>query len=342
MKIQRYKWGIAGIIVLATACTLIAWTGSPQGPDSASNLKQDTIPAKKRTKETRQAGDRDFDRELRAIDKANKELSEKDWGKVQFEFDEAMGKVDFEKLQADIDKAMKSVDFEKIQKEIAESMSKVDFDKMSRHWEDAMKKIDFDKINKEIEESMKKANFDKINQEWKESMNKVDFEKLQKEIKASMDKVSKIDMKKMEEDIRKAQKEIEKELREAQQFNNDEFQKEMEKVKKSMGELKLDLSKEEFDFKGIMEKASEGVQKAKEELKGYQEMVYAMEEEGLLSTDGDYTIEYRDGEISINGKKQPSAISNKYKKYFKKDKMTIEKEDGEINIRYGSSNTHID
>src|SRR5688500_612070 len=309
MKIQRYKWGIAGIIVLATAFTLIAWTGNPQGPDSASNLKQDTIPAKKRTKETRQAGDRDFDKELRAIDKANKELSEQDWGKVQFEFDEAMGKINFEQLQADIDKAMKSVDFEKIQKEIAESMSKVDFEKMSRHWEDAMKKIDFEKINKEIEESMKKADFDKINQEWKESMNKVDFEKLQKEIKESMDKVSKIDMK---------------------------------KEKKSMEEQKLNINKEEFEFKGIMEKAREGVQKEKEELKGYQEMVYAMEEEGLLSTMGDYTIEYRDGEISINGKKQSSAISNRYKKYFKKDKVTIEKEDGEINIRYGSSNTHID
>jgi hypothetical protein len=342
MKIQRYKWGIAGIIVLATTFTLIAWTGSPQGPDSASNLKQDTIPAKKRTKETRQAGDRDFDKELRAIDRANKELGEKDWDKMQLEINEAMGKVDFEKIQADIDKAMKSVDFEKIQKEIAESMSKVDFDKMSRHWEDAMKKIDFEKINREIEESMKKADFDKINPEWKESMNKVDFEKLQKEVKESMDKLSKVDMKKIEEDMRKAQKEIEQELREAQKWNNDDFKKEMEKVKKEMEELKLDLSKEEFDFKGIMEKATEGVQKAKEELKGYQEMVYAMEEEGLLSTKGDYTIEYRNGEISINGKKQSPSVSNKYKKYFKKDKVTIEKEDGEINIRYGSSNTHID
>lgn len=294
MKKQSYQWGIAGIIVLATTFTLIAWTGNPQGPDTASNLQQDTIPAKKRTKVTRQAGDRDFDIELRAIDKANKELSEKDWDKVSLEIDEAMNKIDFEKIQADIDKAMKSVDFEKIQQEITQSLAKVD------------------------------------------------FEKLQKEIKESMDKVSKIDMEEMRADLQKAQKEIEQELQKAQKWNNEDFQKEMNKVKKEMEELKVDLKKEEFDFKNIMEKAGEEVQKAKEELKGYQEMVYDMEKEGLLSTDGDYTIDYRNGEISINGKKQTSAVSNRYKKYFSKNKVTIEKEDGEINIRHGSSDTHID
>src|SRR3990170_204972 len=99
-------------------------------------------------------------------------------------------------------------------------------------------------------------------------MNKVDFEKLQKEIKESMDKLSRVDMEKMRTDLQKAQKEIEEELREAQKWNNEDFQKEMEKVKKEMEELKLDLKKQEFDFKGIMEKAGEGVKKAREELKG--------------------------------------------------------------------------
>ena len=91
-----------------------------------------------------------------------------------------------------------------------------------------------------------------------------------------------------------------------------------------------------------MESANEGMEKAKVELKGYQEMVYAMEAAGLLDTDGDYTIEYRDESISINGKKQSPAVTEKYKKYFKKDRVKIIKEDGEINIKYGSSNTHID
>jgi hypothetical protein len=67
MKKLSYKWGIAGIAVLAIACVLLAWTGSPQSPDSAAANLQDTIPAKKKNKESRQAGDRDFDREFRAL-----------------------------------------------------------------------------------------------------------------------------------------------------------------------------------------------------------------------------------------------------------------------------------
>jgi hypothetical protein len=306
MKIQFYKWGLAGIAVLATTITLVAWTGGPQSPDSAANYDQDTIPAKKRSKETRQAGDRDFDRELRSIDKANKELSEKDWDKVQRDFDNAMDKIDFDKIQLDIDKAMKSVDWDKINSDIRESMAKVDFDKMNKDWEKAFKSID--------------------------------FEKLQKEVKESMDKVSKIDMEKMSADLKKAQKEMEEEFK----MNNQEFKEQMEKTKKEMEKLKFDWKNDEFDFKKIMDKANEGIEKARIELKGYQEMVYAMETEGLLNTKGDYTIEYNKGEISINGKKQSPLVSEKYRKYFKKDKVSIIKEDGEINIKYGSSNTHID
>jgi hypothetical protein len=358
MKIQPIKWGIAGIAVLATAVTLVAFTGNPQSLDSASKFDQDTIPAKKRSKVTRQAGDRDFDRELRAIDKAGKELSEKDWDKMQFDFDGAMEKIDFEKIGADIDKAMKSIDFDKIQKDIKESMSKidfekinqeiqaamskVDFEKMNSDWKKAMEKVDFNKINREMEEAMKEANTDKWNSEWKEAMSKVDFEKMQKEIKESMDKVSKIDMEKMKVDMEKAQKEMQEALGKADRFNQKEFQEQMEKVTKELQELKFDWKHEGFDFKKIMENATEGIEKARVELKGFQEMVYAMEAEGLLSTDGDYTIEYNKGEISINGKKQSQAVSDKYKKYFSKDKTSIIKEDGEINIKHGSSNTRID
>lgn len=342
MKIQPIKWGIAGIAVLATAVTLVAFTGSPQRLDSAANFDQDTIPVKKKTKDSRQAGDRDFDRELRQLDKANKELGEKDWEKVQFDFDDAMGKFDFGSIQAQIDKAMQSVDFDKLQKEINESMSKIDFDKMNLEWKDAMKKIDFGKINKEIEEAMKNADFEKFNHEWKEGWNKVDMEKLQKEIKESMDKVSKIDMEKMKVDMEKAQKQMQEEFRDAQKWNQKEFKEEMEKVQKELQELKLDLKNEDFNFKKIMEETNEGIEKARVEMKGYQEMVYAMEADGLLSTAGDYKIDYRNSEISINGKKQSQAVSDKYKKYFNKDKVSIIKEDGEIQIKHGSSITHID
>lgn len=300
MKNKTYTWSLAGIAVLATAITLIAWTGGPQRPDSAAQYDQDTIPSKKRSEATRQAGDRDFDRELRAIDMAKEELNGQDWEKVQREVEEAMQKIDLSKIQLDVEKAMKAVDFAKIQKEVAESMARVDFEKINSEWQDAMKKVDMEKINREIQESM----------------SKVDWEKINAEIKESMDKVSKIDMEKMNDELRKAQKEI--------------------------SEMKINLEDEKFHFKDAMKKAGESIEKAKEELKGYQEMVYAMEADGLLSTKNDYTIEYKDGEISIDGKKQSSAVNEKYKKYFKKDNVRIIKEDGEINIRHRSSDSRND
>ncbi len=345
MKIQSYKWGIAGIIVLAATCTLLAFTGGPRGADSAANDFQDTIPAKdKLNKEPRKAGDRDFDRELRALEKADRQLSEKDWEKMQKDFDGAMDKIDFEKIQADIDNAMKSVDFEKIQKELAQSWSKVDFEKMNHHWEDAMKKIDFEKINREIEESMKKVDWENVHDKWQCAMDKAEWEKLEKDIKKSLEAVSKIDMEKMRADLEKAKSEVEQELRNAEKYNNKNVEESMEKVKEQMEKMKLDMKdkKFDFDFKKIMETASEGIEKARIEVKGFQEMVYAMEAEGLVDTKKDYTIEYDNGEISINGKKQSSAVSDKYKKYFRNDKTSIIKKDGEINIKHGSSNTHID
>jgi hypothetical protein len=87
-----------------------------------------------------------------------------------------------------------------------------------------------------------------------------------------------------------------------------------------------------LNMKETMEKARQEVDKAKEEVKGYQEMIYAMEKDGLLNTKEDYSIEFRKAELSINGQKQPTEIFNKYKKYFKKERLTIRKENGDMQI----------
>jgi len=81
-----------------------------------------------------------------------------------------------------------------------------------------------------------------------------------------------------------------------------------------------------------MTKAYGEIDKAKEELKRYQEMISNLEKEDLLNTREDYTIEYRGGELSINGKIQSKEITKKYKKYFRKETLTIKKQNGDINI----------
>ena len=50
-----------------------------------------------------------------------------------------------------------------------------------------------------------------------------------------------------------------------------------------------------------------------------------LEKDGLIDKDKGYSIEWKNGgELYINGKKQSKEISDKYKKYYKKDGWRIE------------------
>jgi len=92
------------------------------------------------------------------------------------------------------------------------------------------------------------------------------------------------------------------------------------------------MEKNKDNMKLDFDKMRKDLEKTKVELKGYQEMVYKMEADGLLKTNSDYKIEYKDGQLFINGDKQSMEVTNKYKKYFPKDGISIRKQKGEMNI----------
>ncbi len=212
-------------------------------------------------------------------------------------------------------------------------MKNIDADKIRRQIQEAMRSVDAVKIQKEIQESLSKVDFDKIKEEVNESLKKVDFNKIQIEVKEALDKV---DMNEIREEIAKAGDEVNRELKDK------DWKKEMESATDKLKHMKDEFRLENLDMKGVMEKAGDEIDKAKDELKGYQEMIYALESDGLLDTKEDYVIKYRDSELYINGKKQSPETSAKYKKYFKQNKVTIRKEDGDFDIKHGDSNVHID
>ena len=50
-----------------------------------------------------------------------------------------------------------------------------------------------------------------------------------------------------------------------------------------------------------------------------------LQKDGLIDKKKGYSIEWKNGgELYINGKKQPKEISDKYKKYYKKDGWRLE------------------
>lgn len=240
--------------------------------------------------------EKDLDKELRQLDDARKQLEEfktKDW----------------EKMQKDLQQAMKNIDIERIAMEAQQAISKIDMDKITKEVQTSLNKIDFDKIQRELESveiDVPQTDKEKIKEELERAWKSVDEQMKKGTWQREIEEVKNIDMKQINSEVEEAKKEIAK--------KNDE------------------LRTGKFDMNETMTKAYADIDKAREELKRYQDMISSLEKDGLLNTREDYTIEYRGGELTINGKMQSKEVTNKYKKYFRKEKLTIKKQNGDINI----------
>ncbi|NII23456.1 hypothetical protein HB364_00085 [Pseudoflavitalea sp. X16] len=294
-SIRKHLHWVIPTLGLFTVVALVAWKDRPQQPAPGQSVTQDTVPAK-RNKVTREAGERDLDKEIRQMDEAKERLKEVDWDRVKKSIEEAQKNIDFEKIRLQTELAAKQIDMEKISREVQESL----------------KKIDFEKIQKEVNESLKNAH------------TYVDAEKIKKELAQA----------RLEVERELKNKDWEKELEAVKKLNSEEFRKQMDQAKEEMEKARKELDMEKLGLKEKMEDAWVEIGKAKEEFKGYQEMIYSMEKDGLLSTKSDYTIKYKEGDLLINGKKQSQPVLDKYKKYFKKDNVTIRKEDGDMDIDF--------
>ncbi|HEX4375074.1 MAG TPA: hypothetical protein VHZ50_17340 [Puia sp.] len=235
------------------------------------------------------------------------------------EFDDMRDEKDLDKAMLKLDEALKhinnnmeTIDWKKIQEQIQTSMEKVneemkdhklDMEKVQRQVDDAMKNVDFEKIGRETARAMQhlNENFDinKLNEEVQRGLEAAKEQMNSKEFRESMDAAKKINM--------------------------DEIRKELENVKDEMEKNKIDLKEE-------MDNAKEGIEKTKEELKAYHELIDGMEKDGLINTKEDYSIEYKDDELFINGKKQSPEITDKYKDYFKENNTRIYKKNGRFTI----------
>ena len=312
---QPTRWGSLALLSLAAVVTLLAFNGGPAkqpAPDGyrdyhIANHTQDTLPQKRNKITREETGDRDLDKELWQLDKAQEQLDkmkDKDWDEIQRKIEESISKIDVEKIQQQVDNAVRKIDYEKINRQVQEALRKIDFDKIQREIDQSLddaKKIDREEIKRELEKAKKQV---------KEAMEKEDWKE---------------------------------DLKEAQQYSREEVKKELENAKKEMARAREEMKDHKLNFKKEMEKAKVEVDRAKTELKGYQEMIYEMEKDGLLSTSADYTIEYKNGDLFINDKKQPAEVADKYKKYFTKKNIAIKKHDGKIDVNHHErSDTHLD
>lgn len=211
-------------------------------------------------------------------------------------------KIDMEKIKKEIEQAMKSVDMEKIKLEVENAMKEVDMKKIKLEVENALKEVDMKKIQAELNESLAKIDGEKIKLEIENAMKEVDMEKIKKEIEESM---SKIDMNKIKAEIN------------------------MDKMK----DLEIELKKIGPEIEKSLEKAKVEIEKAKVELKEYKTFIDGLEKDGLINKKEGYKLEHKNGELFINGKKQPDNVYNKYKSFLEKHKsIKIGSDEDDFNI----------
>jgi hypothetical protein len=224
---------------------------------------------------------------------------------------------------------------QKPEQRMTDTVPKNQADKKIRDLDDALDeldraelRVDMEKVTAQLKEAMKQINMAKIQMEMDKAMKDVDMEK----IRAEVDKVtSGIDAAKIEKELKESLASVDWE----------KMNKQMEEMKKiDMSKLDADMKKMEIEMKGLgpkiekeMENAKASIEKAKVEMKEYKSFVDGLEKDGLINKKEDYNIQHKNGELIINGKKQPADVYNKYRIFLKKhEKFTIKKSDDDFNI----------
>jgi autotransporter translocation and assembly factor TamB len=197
------------------------------------------------------------------------------------------------------DRYLTEKDMEKIDaamKKLDEQMEKLD---------GQIKKIDFSKVEREMNEALKKVDFERMNKQLEQSLKKIDVEKMNHDLKASL---AKIDREQMKVHLDKVKVQIAK-----QKELHGEHMEEMKKhIDKSMAHVK------------------ESMLKVQVEIKNMQDFTDELQKDGLIDKKKNYQIEVKSGELYIDGNKQSKEVSDKYRKYYKKDNFSIivNEEDG--------------
>ena len=256
------------IVAGALAITLAAWK-----EDKFAQVKQgvtDTLP-KKTSKKVK-----NLDDALEELDKAQIELEQSI---------KEMPPIDVEKMQIEIEKSIKQIDAAQIKLQVEQAMKEINPEKIKAQVEEVMKGIDAEKIKASVAAAMKEIDAQKIKLEVQQAMASVDMEK----VKAQMEELKKVELPKIEAEMKKIKPQVEAELK----------------------------------------KARVEIEKAKQDLKEYKAFEDGLERDGLINKKENYTIEHKNGQLMINGKIQPEAVYNKYRTFLEKHKKFTLKKDAD-------------
>lgn len=238
-------------------------------------------------------------------------------------------------------KKIKSIDdalqqLEKSKQEIEKTLNKKDWEK---EMQDALDKAHFDAANmkQQMEEAMKNIDAQKIQMQVQKAMKEADLQKMKADLQNNLNNIN---MKEVPDQIAKAMKEIDvQKIKSGMDASVAKI--DMQKIKDEMERIKdIDLKGVEENLKKIkpgieksMQQARESIEKAKKELLEYKNFIDGLDKDGLINKNEKYIIEYENGGLTINGKKQPEEIIKKYSRFLKDRKdFTIKKDKDDFTI----------
>ena len=219
-------------------------------------------------------------------------------------------------------------------------MKNIDWNQINSEVSNAMKNVDWKKINEEVSTAMKNVDWKKVNEEVSTALKNVDWKKINDEVKTSLKNMpdTLVDPKMIEESIRIGMESAKAAMA---NINIDDI------IKKSMAEARGAMDSKEY--KEAMENARKEIEKAKQEIKEaqknvrkeitvsdkhvivdkkisdkYKNMVKRMAEDKLIDMEEGFTIEKKDGILTINGVQQSNDVLKKYADVLgKADEATI-------------------
>ncbi|GAO44907.1 hypothetical protein [Flavihumibacter petaseus] len=236
-------------------------------------VNRDTVPGKSLDSQLR---------ELRkAQEKLQREISGKNWDKIEAEMENALGRLNTAEIDEQVRKAMAQLDqqMEKLDEE--KLLQKIDMEhleqQMARAQEEVQREMSKRDWDKEIREAL--AASQKAMKDWKNNGTA--------DLKAEMDRVRK------------------------------QMDKESFRLKAELDQARINLKDQKSVIRKSLQEAENGLKDARIELEGYKTMTDDMISSGLIKDRRNYRVRYDTGTLTIDGVEQPENIVSKYKKYFR-------------------------
>lgn len=330
----NYSQKLMAMLIIAVGLTAIAWitpsakeddhtaalaaTPAPFVSPAVQTVVTDTVPAKENSRqegndinnvtEESAAAMQDAQEEMRTAQEKMRAAQEASQQAVQ----EAMKNIDWKQINAQTEQALKAVDWDKINEQIATSMKNIDWAKINAEVDAAVKesaKVDPEMIRQSVELGLKSA---------QTALAAIDLEQI---IKQSMQHIP------SPEERAAIRKEIAK-AREAQ--------------REAMAEARAAVAEARAEMRDAGRKAQAAARaeanaqrhavRAETSHKQYKTLIEKMEADKLIDRSKPFTIEKKDGQLYINGTRQPDSVLDKYRSYLHAGEITIKGSKDNLNV----------